>query len=100
MVSYEIIREMPLEELLHYFNALNAICARYEHELQPLYNAPSQKDRLKWVEINNEYQHAKMYFDIVLNAMKYKAYNGLENYQPEIKKEKKSTSKAKTKTKK
>lgn len=96
MLKYEIIREMPLAELLDYYNALNAICTRYDHELQPLYNSPNQKDRLKWVEINNEYQHAKMYYDVVLNALKYKTYNGLENYQPETKK-KKATNKTKTK---
>ena len=81
MVEYEKVREMPLSELLLYFNALKEICGKYEGELRPLYNSTSQSDRTRWVVINNEYQHARMYFDVVLNAMKYKVYNGLDNYE-------------------
>ena len=87
MVQYENIREMPLGELLVYYNALKAICERLEFELKPLYNATGANDKLKWIELKNELDHSKIYFDVVLNAMKYKSFHGLEEYKP-LKKEK------------
>ena len=82
MVQYENIRQMSLEELLKYHNALKSICERYEFELRPLYNSSNPKDQTKWVEVNNELQHAKLYFDVVLDALKYKAFHGLDEYEP------------------
>lgn len=80
MVQYEKIREMPISELLAYFECLEKICNCYANELRPLFNSQNPKEQLRWREINNEYQHAKMYYDVVLNAMKYKTYNNLDNY--------------------
>lgn len=82
MIDYEIIREMPLNELLRYYQALKAICEKHEADLRPLFNSNNPKDKIKWVECNNEYQHSKLYFDIVLNALKYKAFHGLDEYKP------------------
>ena len=36
---------------------------------------------MKWVEVNNELQYTKKYFDVVLNALKYKAFHGLDEYK-------------------
>lgn len=80
MLQYEQIREMPLKDLLVYFNALQAICNKHELELRPLFNSQDPKEQVKWAMLNNEYQHAKMYCDVVLNAMKYQAYHGLDEY--------------------
>ena len=82
MVQYETIREMSLKELLTYYQALKAICDKHESELRPLYGSNNPKDQIQWVEINNEYQHAKLYFDIVMNALKYKSFHGLDEYKP------------------
>lgn len=79
-ISYEEVREMPLEELLMYHQALKEICERYEFERRPLYNSTNPKDQARWVEINNELQFSKKYYDVVMNAMKYKCYNDLDNY--------------------
>ena len=37
MIDYEIIREMPLNELLRYYQALKAICEKHEADLRPLF---------------------------------------------------------------
>ena len=105
MVSYEQIREMPLSELLQYFNAASVICEKIEREMKPLFNSNSPKEQLRWVELNNEYQHSRLYYDVVLNALKYKVFNGLDNYTKPVKEdksvvEKKPTSKTTGKKKK
>ena len=40
--------EMPLSNLLEYYNALNAVCIRYEFELKPLFNSQVPAEQLKW----------------------------------------------------
>lgn len=81
MPQYEVIREMPLNELLMYHQALKEICNNYEYNIRPLYNSHNPNDKKRWIEINNQYQHAKMYYDLVINALTYKSFNGLDNYE-------------------
>ena len=90
MAEYEKVRNMPLADLLVYHNALKAICEGYEKRMTPLFNSQKREDALVWMETNNELQYAKKYYDIVLNAMKYKAFNGLDSYGTEPVKEKKT----------
>ena len=81
MLNYEEIREMPLEGLLLYHQALKAICDGYSEKMRPLYNANLTKDMIEWKKLNTEYQHAKLYYDTVFSAMQYQTYHGLENYK-------------------
>lgn len=81
-MNYEEIREMPLSELLTYYNALKAICDVHENHMRPLYNSKNRNDVEEWTKTNAELQYAKKYLNVVLDSMKYRAFNGLENYKP------------------
>jgi hypothetical protein len=88
MIQYEKVKEMPLYELITYHGALKNICEHYERGLKPYFNAHDAREQAKWVEINTELQHAKLYYDIVFNALKNKVFNSLDNYELPVKKEK------------
>ena len=84
-MSYEEIKEMTLQELLPLHEALKAICEKHERDLRPLYNAVMQEDRRKWVEINAQLQHAKGYYNVVFDALKYRTFKTLDEYTPKKK---------------
>ena len=83
MINYDNIKEIPLEKALTLYNALKALCDQYEIQLRPLFNATTQSEQKKWLEINGEYQTAKMYMNAILNVMKNNAYNFIETFKPE-----------------
>ena len=80
MLDVKEIEKMPFHELLQYHEALKSICERYERELGPLYNAVQPQDRQRWVEINQELQETKKYYNVVFEALKNKTFNDLKNY--------------------
>lgn len=72
--------EMPLSNLLEYYNALNAVCIRYEFELKPLFNSQVPAEQLKWKEINDKLSKAKLYRNTVLSAMQEKSFTEIDGY--------------------
>ena len=90
MIEEEKIVKMPLNELLVYYNSLNAICISYESALKPLFNSITSDEQSKWVKLNNGLQKAKVYRDCVLLAMEEKCYKELDEYEPKMKKVKSS----------
>lgn len=79
---YDKLMEMPLAQLLEYYNALNSVCGRYEFEIKPYFNSQNQNEQLKWREINDKLVKAKSYRNMVLDIMQDKSFNELDNYEP------------------
>lgn len=92
-MDYAKLMEMPLAQLLEYYNALNAVCSRYEFEIKPYFNSQNPNEQLKWMEINDKLVKAKTYRNVVLTIMQDKSFNELDNYEPRKTKTKKTSTK-------
>ena len=82
-----------MAQLLEYYNALNAVCDRYDFEIKPYFNSQNPNEQLKWREINDKLVKAKSYRNMVLDIMQDKSFNELDNYEPIKEETKKSHAK-------
>ena len=80
MISSESLKDMPLDVLSMYYRILKSICEKHEVELKPYFDAISQRDQNKWIEINGELQKAKQYCDVVFKVLKEKTYKSIDDY--------------------
>lgn len=79
-MEYSRLIEMPMSNLLEYYNALNAVCVKYEFELKPLYNSQVTSEQTKWKEINDKLAKAKLYRNAILSAMQEKSFSDIDEY--------------------
>lgn len=80
MLNYESLKRMPLEMLCKYYGILKSICEKHEIELKPYFDAVSQRDQNKWIEINTELQKARLYCDAIFKIMKEKTFKSIDDY--------------------
>lgn len=77
MIDEGKLNKMTIEKLYTYYNILNCICEKYEHDLRPYYNPVTNSDIAKWNKIKGMLDSVDYYRIAVFEKLKEKTISSL-----------------------